>query len=67
MSVFLLKLGGEGVMDIVELNITDEERAALHASAKVVTDNFKAILANLNRYLNLCIHPSHVIAKLQRS
>ncbi len=41
-----VKLGREGVLDIVELSLSDAERAALHASAQVVTDNFKAILAN---------------------
>jgi malate dehydrogenase len=33
------KLGREGVEQIVELNLSESERAALHASAKVVREN----------------------------
>ncbi len=39
-----VKLGRDGVLDIIELNLTGEERASLHASAKVVSDNFNVLI-----------------------
>jgi len=34
-----VKLGSAGVLDIIELNLSKEEKQALHASAKIVKEN----------------------------
>jgi len=41
-----VKLGKNGILDIIELNLNDNELRALHDSAKIVSDNFNYIISS---------------------
>ena len=42
-----VKLGRKGVIDILDLTLTDNEKDALHQSASVVKENFKKIMESI--------------------